>query len=326
MTVLLADIGGTKTQLALMDDSYGPASGQLFEKQLVTNRDFSNFDEVLYTFLHNQPAPDYAVLAIAGPVDRGKRCQMTNLNWKIDCQELQQRFRLKHAFLLNDLQATSWGMTSPDVQQRLLMLRGSSLDFSQPVLVISPGTGLGECCIFPNENGYIINASEGGHKSIAPFNLQSAQLLHQHWQQHGYPPSWENWFSGSGLKNLYGTLHPEAASEPVTIPDNETIGKNALADPDSPSGQCMRFFTDAIYAEAGNLVLQYLAWGGVILAGGIPPKLKDLFSNQDSIQYIERKNEYIDRLRAVPVALCEETDIPLLGTAAFCQQNVIRFS
>jgi len=312
MTALVADIGGTKTQLALIDNQ-----GQLLARLLVANRDYADFDRVIDTFLLQQPNPEYAVVAVAGPVDDAIRCQMTNLHWLIDGKALQQRLGLKNIVLLNDLQATAWGMTATEVQQRLEMVRGNHLDFSLPVLVISPGTGLGEACIIPWQNSYVINATEGGHKSIAPFNPLSARLLAQHWQQHNYPPSWENWFSGSGLGKLYGALFPDAL-DGDSIPDNESLGQQALANPDSPAGQCLQLFTQAIYAEAGNLVLQYLAWGGVIVAGGIPPKLGDLFRQPENIAYLHHKNEYIERLQAVPVALCHETDIPLKGAATYC--------
>lgn len=107
-------------------------------------------------------------------------------------------------------------------------------------------------------------------------------------------------------------------------PDNETLGITAINDPGSKSARCMELFAQAIYAEAGNLVLQYLAWGGVILAGGIPPKLGNLFLTPEHIGYIERKNEYIERLRAVPVAMCQEPDAPLLGAATFCLRQMVK--
>ncbi|MEE2732825.1 MAG: glucokinase [Pseudomonadota bacterium] len=309
MIALLADIGGTKSQLALMNEQ-----GEFIHRMTVLNLDHPSFDALVDRFLRAQPAPQCAILAVAGPVDDGIRCRMTNLNWLIDGAALQQRLQLKFVNLLNDLQATAWSMTDPGVQSRLSMLRGSGLNFEQPVVVISPGTGLGEACIQPHQGQYVIQGTEGGHKSIAPFNRLSAELILQHWQQHNYPPSWENWFSGSGFSRLFQTMFPGAP-----VPDNATMGQQAISDPDSPSARCMELFAQAIYAEAGNLVLQYLAWGGVIVAGGIPPKLGKLFYRPEHIAYIERKNQYIDRLGAVPVALCQEADAPLTGAATYCK-------
>lgn len=312
MIALLADIGGTKTQLALMDQS-----GEFISKVTVPNNEYPSAELVIRNFLADQNRlPEIAILAIAGPVDQGIRCQMTNLPWLIDGEAIKAEWNLKHIVLLNDLQATAWGMTAPSVQRDFQMLRGSRLNFDLPVIVISPGTGLGQACILPYQNTQIISATEGGHKSIAPFNPLSAQLIYQHWQTQHFPPSWENWFSGSGFQRLYQAMFPNEAA-----PDNQSMGAQALADPNSHSGQCLQLFTQAIYAESGNLVLQYLAWGGVIITGGIPPKLEPFFSAEANIRYIESKNEYTDRLREVPVALCKAVEIPLIGAAQFCLQN-----
>lgn len=106
-------------------------------------------------------------------------------------------------------------------------------------------------------------------------------------------------------------------------PGNQVMSDNALSNPDSHCGQVMQLFTQAIYAECGNLILQYLAWGGVIIAGGIPPKLEYFFNLPGNIDYIQRKNEYVDRLRAVPVALSKNTDTPLEGAAQYCIKHMM---
>ncbi|MAR91267.1 MAG: glucokinase [Pseudomonadota bacterium] len=312
MTALVADVGGTKSQLRLISESGTP-----IHEITVLNRDFPSFEDLLGRFMQKQPAVRYGVIAVAGPVDHGKRCQMTNLPWILDADNLCRECGFHQVMLLNDLQATAWGMTDPDIQHQLAILRGTGLNFKQPVVVISPGTGLGEACILPHPTGFVISATEGGHKSVAPFNARSAELVHQHWQQHDFPPSWENWFSGSGFADLYRALYPE-----LPVPDNATLGREALADTTSPAGQCMQLFAEAIYAEAGNLVLQYLAWGGIIVAGGIPPKLEHFFQQPAAIDYVHKKNEYVDRLARVPVALCRLTEIPLAGAARFLQVNL----
>lgn len=313
MITLLADIGGTKTQLALIDHS-----GELAHKCKVLNKGYGSIIQVIDEYLTNTGAqPQYAVLAVAGPVDDAIRCQMTNLSWLIDGEAIRHRLKLIDIVILNDLQATAWGMTSSTVQSRMIMMRGDRLNFDQPVVVISPGTGLGQACIVPLNSSFVIRATEGGHKSIAPFNQISARLVHDHWQQYNNPPSWENWFSGSGLGQLFQAMFPNEIA-----PDSQYIGQEALLHPEGRCGQCIQLFTQAIYAESGNLALQYLAWGGVIIAGGIPPRLEPFFTSQDNINYIQHKNEYIERLQAIPVALCKETDTPLLGAAEFFIQNM----
>ena len=317
MTALLADVGGTKTQLAQLADG-----GSIIHKAYYKNSQFKDFETLVQSYLAHhsteQNTVSKAVIAVAGPVQDGKICTMTNLNWHINGPHLATQFGLTSVDLLNDLQASAWGFTDESINSKLTRLKGDDIDFNKPVVVISPGTGLGQACIFPDRNRthdhYIIHPTEGGHKTLAPFNATIAQLINQHWVQHDQPVSWENWFSGSGLHRLYGALHPNQ-----TPPSNEEMTRLALADPESPSGQCLTLFCQGIFAEAGNLALQYLSWGGVILAGGIPPKLKPLFQQTSNIAYFTRKNEYLDLLDKVPIALCEEEDIPLYGAAIYSQ-------
>ncbi len=308
MVSLLADIGGTKTQLALVDENY-----QIVKRALKMNRDYLSFDSLLKEFLNSTGNLKHAVIAIAGPVERHKRCQMTNLPWLVDTDQLYDK-GFKKAVLINDLEATAWGMVSPMLQTKLKFLKGASLDLSLPVAIVSPGTGLGEACILPGKPPVIVG-TEGGHKTIAPFNALSADLIQRHWQQNNRPLSRENWFSGSGLPSLFQAMFPEA--QPVS---NETISRLALADASSVHAQCIDLFTQAIFAEAGDLVLQFVAWGGVIICGGIPPKIEPFFQKAENIAYLAKKSEYINRLEQVPIAMCHEPDAPLHGGIEFLRQ------
>lgn len=313
MLALLADVGGTKTQLALLNESL-----QLEYFAQYQNDAFMHFYDVIADYFRTinnatlVQSLQTAVIAVAGPVDYGIRCQMTNTPWLIDGNTLQEQFNIKSVQLINDLQATAWGLTPSESCPPLAMLRGNYIDYTQPVLVVSPGTGFGQTCIYPFKGGFSIHATEGGHKTVAPFNTKVAKLLLAQWQQHNQPVSWENWFSGSGLQRLYQALHSDQKP-----PKNEIIGQLAIKDPKSDAGRCIELFTQGIYAEAGNLILQYLAWGGVIIAGGIPPKVKSFFQQAVNIEYIHQKNEYIQRLQQVPIALCEQANAPLQGAAIY---------
>lgn len=314
-STLLADVGGTKTQFALLD-----RENRILHSFYARNSEYADFPALLQLYLEKENIdqtrmPEKAVIAVAGPVDGAAWCRMTNLSWVIDSTELCERFGFRKVAVLNDLQATAWGLTDSREQQTLRLLRGSALDFRLPVTVISPGTGLGEACIYPYRDSFVVAATEGGHKTIAPFNPQSAKLVNDQWQSSGRPVSWENWFSGSGLGNLYRALFP---GQPV--PDNETIGEQAMIKPESKCGQVADLLAKAVYAEAGNLLLQYLSWGGVIVAGGIPPKLEPFFTRPENVDYVHRKNEYLDRLQAVPVALCTNQNIPIRGAAVYSLQ------
>ena len=310
MLALVADIGGTKSQFAVVDEHQQLGHIAYFKNDL-----FGSFDQVLKAYLallSPVETIEAAVIAVAGPVDFHAQCELTNVNWRLSAHTLEKTFGFKHVQLVNDLEATAWAMVPGKNQPKFSMLRGQSIDFNQPVLIASPGTGFGQIALSPQVNGYSIHATEGGHKTIAPFNAKMADLIHTHWQQHNTPISWENWFSGSGLHRFYEALFPGEKA-----PSNETLGAEALKNPTSKAAECMTLFTQGVYAEIGNLSLQYLSWGGVIIAGGIPPKIRPLFEAQENIAYIQRKSEYVSRLENIPVAMCEQTDAPLLGAANY---------
>lgn len=318
---LLADIGGTKTQLALVDKQHN-----FIEKALFENAQFSSFEELLQQFLGNSATASSttsspsllttatkqrAVIAVAGPVKENRSCEMTNLNWTIQADQLAN-FGYEQAKIINDLEATAWGMTSPSIQRKLSYVQAKPLNFELPIAVLSVGTGLGEACILPGRPPRI-QASEGGHKNLAPFNTTSAQLVQSHWQQHNQPYSLEKWFSGSGLSRLYQAMFPLNTDSK----SNKDITNVALSDPESEEAQCLNLFSQGVFAEAGDAALQWLAWGGVIIAGGLTAKIQPFLQQADNIQYFHRKSEYSELLKQVPICLCFDEEVPLLGTLQY---------
>ena len=310
-TVLGGDIGGTKTLLGTQAGTNRLAHVQHYE-----NRTYEQFSAVLEDYLSRHPAlqPHDCILtlAIAGPVTR-QRCQMTNLPWLIDAADLKHHFGFHAVYLLNDLAATAWALPDQFEQDALHMLHGKGLDFSQPVAVISVGTGLGEAVLTPcSQGGFEVLATEGGHKQFAPFDLRSARLLEQAFATGVPAVSWENWFSGTGLPQLFSTLYPD-----LKVPANETLTVLAQTQPHSPAGQCIALLADGIFAEAGNLALQSLSWGGVVFAGGVVQHIKHLIKDVRHQRWFSHKAEYTDRLEQIPLALCTDSQVALKGAIAY---------
>lgn len=306
-----ADIGGTKTLLGMRQ-----GGGVVDRIQRYDNSRFPDLATVLQDYLAGgtqlEPARTVVTLAIAGPVS-GQRCQMTNLPWLIDGSALQREWGFKAVYLLNDLAATAWALPDLYEQEALQLLHGLRLDFTQPVAVISVGTGLGEAVMVPDARlGLTVLGSEGGHKQFAPFNRRSARLLEQAFATGRTGISWENWFSGSGLPQLYRALYPD-----LEVPANETLSIQAQAHPESPAAQCMAMLADGIFAEAGNLALQTLAWGGVVFAGGVVRHMEHLMKDLRHQHYFSRKSEHVERLQQVPLALCVDSRVALKGALAY---------
>ena len=89
--LLVADIGGTKTILAVFSQESGPHRPLL--ETTFPSRDYPSLEAVLAAFLaDNAPAKQHlaeAVFGVAGAVIHG-RAQVTNLPWLIDSQALSR--------------------------------------------------------------------------------------------------------------------------------------------------------------------------------------------------------------------------------------------
>ena len=316
MTIIAADIGASKTLLGNFARQDSVSDACYFD-----NSRFSSFDQVLEAYLEQNPAilpaSSVLVVAVAGQVYKNIRCQMTNLPWQLDANHLQQEFGFSRALLLNDLEATAFAMPQPTMAPCLEPLNGMAADFTKAVTVISVGTGLGQAMILPSHNNqYRVMVSEGGHKSFAPFDSQSASLLARTLASHPAQYSWEHWFSGSGLPLLYQAMFPN--NSPLT---SAAITQQAAQNPASAALQCIEFFVQGLMAEAGNLALQYQSHGGVIFAGGVAQHIAPWLRQARLQRPFCQKSRHTDWLQQLPIVLCTRTDAALLGAAAYGWQS-----
>ena len=82
-----------------------------------------------------------AAVGVAGPVVDG-RSHVVNLRWSIDARRVAQRLGVDDVLLLNDLEATAWGI--PSLPSRKLVNLTPGLRSGQGnAAVIAAGTGLG---------------------------------------------------------------------------------------------------------------------------------------------------------------------------------------
>jgi len=93
--------------------------------------------------------------------------------------------------------------------------------------------------------------------------------------------SCEEIFSGRGFRKIHEFLDPAVRHPVFEEPNADSapeITQNALNESCPICVETLDFWMDAFGAEAGNLALRVLAYGGVYLAGGIAlkilPKLK----------------------------------------------------
>jgi glucokinase len=291
MTDLLAgDIGGTKTILRLATVTDGQLQTQ-FEHKYVS-AEFAGLVPMVQTFvaaaseqLDHTVQPERACFAIAGPVVNNTS-QLTNLPWTLQGDRLREELDLTEATLINDFEAIGYGVLGLEAKD-LHTLQPGKPDATGPIAVIGAGTGLGQGYLMCQGDRYRVFPSEGGHADFAPRSEVEFQLLKYLRDKHQITRvSAERVVSGQGIIAIYQFLRDRAIAQESpdiaaivttwerqagiakTVDPAATISQAAQAQTDNLSQQTMALFVGAYGAEAGNLALKLLPYGGSLCRWG----------------------------------------------------------
>lgn len=323
--ILAIDVGGTKTLLALYAKER--SDWVLCKEQAYKSAAFSSINELIKDFLAGDAANIMMVCAgVAGTVIE-QECKITNLSWRISAKEIQQATRAQKVYLLNDLAATAWAVALADMEYE--ELNTARRLGSGDIAILSAGTGLGEAILIREQAGFKVLATEGGHTSFAPQNKEQDRLLVFLRNKYNGHVSYERIVSGMGLHNIYQFLkqdgrfpeRKELADKMQRANPAEIIGLEAVRGNDSLCLESVRMFCEIYAAEAGNLALKCLPQDGVVLAGGIPPKILSLIKPIFIASFI-KKGRYSDYLAKLPVRICMNERAVLLGALAYAKRQV----
>lgn len=315
---IVGDIGATKTRLAVIE-----VNGKQVRTKHETaypSRDYLLFEDLLGEFLADADSPSYAAFGIAGPL-RGRVVQTTNLPWHIDADALQRQFGFAHCTLLNDLEATAYGLAALGAAD-LLTLQSGTADASGNAAVIAAGTGLGEAGLFWDGQRHHPFATEGGHAGFSPGDEMEIALLRHLQQQHQHV-SWERVVSGMGLLSLHEflclyrqTAAPQWLVEQMRNGDAAAaIADAALSERDEICVETLHRFVRLYGAEAGNLALKVMSRGGLYLGGGIAPKILPLLQGGAFLEAFLGKGRMRPLLEAMPVKVILNDRAALFGAA-----------
>ncbi|NLV73113.1 MAG: glucokinase [Chloroflexi bacterium] len=321
--LLLADVGGTKTALAVVDPARD-LHRHLTELQ-VQSADFGSFNDMLEFVLAKVSYPiEYLAMGVPGPV-ADERVVGTNLPWEVDSRKVRARFGFKGVTLLNDLEAISSAiplLTEHDV----IALNDVPPKAGGSIAVVAPGTGLGEGYLTWDGKRYRAHPSEGGHANFGPDSHLQYELANWLWARYGHVSN-ERVCSGRGMPNLYQFLKeekqmPEPAwlSQALLGVDDPTpiIVQEAMR-PEGADPLCratLELFVEILGAEAGDLALSLLATGGVYLAGGIPPRIVSELQRGGFMQAFRAKGRVQYVMEDIPVYVVLDPRIALLGVAS----------
>ncbi|RZM75639.1 glucokinase [Leptolyngbya iicbica] len=335
--LLAGDIGGTKTILRLV----GADAAHLqtcYEREYVS-KDFPDLVPMVETFLataQEQGAdfgkPTRACFAIAGPVVNNAS-KLTNLTWNLDGDRLARDLELEATELINDFAAIGYGVLGLEPDD-LHTLQAGTPDDQAPIAIIGAGTGLGQGFLIKQGEMFRVFPSEGGHADFAPRSELEFQLLKYLLDKHQITRvSAERVVSGQGVVAIYqflrdrGIAHGTAelaevvetwereAGQTKTVDPAAAISQAAQQGTDSLAVQTMNLFVGAYGAEAGNLALKLLPYGGLYVAGGIAAKNLSLMTAGSFLDAFIHKGRVSKLLEAVPVHIVLNPQVGLIGAA-----------
>ena len=324
LSILAADVGGTKTNIAQFVSQNGKMVLQL-EETYTTNH-HNSLTEIILDFIkkNNFEKPDRISIGAAGPVVNGT-CHTTNIKFKIDVTELSRDLQIDKVYLINDLEATAFGMAEMD-DEFMVTMRNGNPSIGGHIAILAPGTGLGEACLFWDGKYLRPMPSEGGHSEFAPRTDVEFELVKFLQKTYGEIIVWERLVSGPAIYKIYEFLRDVKGYEEqawLTQKLAEAKDKSAVISETAMSGLCttcvlaMEMLVDFMARRANNMVLNYKATGGLILAGGIPPRIYN-FINKDKIEESFLKCDEMEPLLAgIPIYLNLNSKTALYGAAYY---------
>jgi glucokinase len=306
--ILAADIGGTHSRFAHFTVEAERRLSRVESRWLKTTEAQSLAELVSQLRKTGFGLPpeksDIAVLAIAGPVQKGTIATPPNIDWDIDLTQSASAIGFRRCLLINDFTAQAYACRSPVVHAARQILPGQA-DPEAALAVIGAGTGLGHAALVPSAGGgFVAVPSEGGHVSF-PFETEeewayAAFLSHEVGEPYVRA---EIVVSGRGLSLAHQYLSGEKCTP------SEVAGQ-IDQHPDT-----LRWMARFFGREARNYALQVLARGGVYIAGGVAAKLPQLVTHAAFAEEFRRSPTMAEVLASIPAFLNSDEECGLWGAA-----------
>ena len=319
--ILAADIGGTKTSLGLFE--VGRDTLSLLHEATFPSKEDGTFEEIVTKFPYGKESVSSVLsIGVAGPV-ADNHVKLTNLAWELEGKQLQRNLGIDHVVIINDLEATAYGLTGL-VEDDLATIFDPGEASVGNMTILAPGTGLGEAGLFWDGEAYRPFATEGGHSDFAPQTDLDLEL-YTHLKDEVGNPSWEDVVSGPGIYRIYRFLRDvKGHKEPAWLTENfkesdpaSVISHAAMRDLDATCIKAMELFVSYMAREATSLVLKHKATGGLLLGGGIPPRIYPLLRTALFRQQFITNSHMTELLEKVPIKVILNSKAALIGAAYY---------
>lgn len=320
---LIADIGGTHARFALAHSS----TPWFSHTQTLQCGHYASIYDAINRYLTDQNIQTIGAIcfAVAGSILDGSMSFLNN-NWFTNEKELQKRYNVSTARLLNDFEAIAYAL--PTLAKQDLMVvqspRHTTQNFahkeSGTFAILGPGSGLGVAGVKMTRNNRVSLASEGGHVGFAPNTRLQTDVL-KYLQTKFDRVSNERLLSGPGLVNIYEALcqHEGLMCEPLNAAE---IARKANSGNDKICARTLGVFFEVLGQVAGDVALTFGAYNGVYIAGGICQRHPQQLQDSKFRSGFENKGRYREIMQTIPTYLIRHENPGLLGASVYANRLV----
>lgn len=307
--IIAGDVGATKALVEVYDTEI---SSVVFQNRYASN-DFDSLEQLLNLFMEEAQITscEWACFGLPGPVT-GRAAQLTNLPWYVDAVKVEQACSIQTVSLVNDFYAAAVGLEVVDSADLLKLHKAEQKEGGNRLLV-GAGTGLGVSPICCCHGKYYPQPSEGGHIDFGPLDDQQSELLHwlrNKWQHVSY----ERMLSGIGLETLYAFFsikHHGHGRRLAHLKAHEI--EAAATEGDAAAQETLMAFIKLYGAFVGSMALVWPAKGGIYIAGGIAPKIRQWMQKPELVEAFLNKGRMTPVVQEMPIYLVMNEQLGLLG-------------
>ena len=332
---LAADVGGTHARVGLgrtVQAASGDSPVELLHGEVFACAQWPGLGELLADFVARladtpwgaEVSIQACVLACAGYVQEDQVVNR-NLPWPVSVSALRQRLGIERLTVINDFEALAHAVpyVKPWDMRPLMTGDGSAGGLaSGTIVVMGPGTGLGCAAVLPGSAGPQVLPTEAAHVSLAPGTAREIDILRLLAGDRDHVPV-ENALSGPGLLKLYRAISTLRGESPVLDTPAEVTGA-ALEQRSEAAIEALSTFCALLGSFAADLAALYGAHGGILLAGGILPRIEPFLQQSDFKKRFLNKGVLAPFLERVPVHLIDHGDLGVLGAACWLERELRR--
>ena len=314
--LIVADIGGTYARfgVATADDK----GMSIDRKCQLPCADFADFESAFASYREELHVADVrqACVAVAGPVVSGN-ASLTNLDWRISGKKVCRDFGLERFEVVNDFAAVACAVPLLAPADLSTVSKGKK-QTNAPIAVIGPGTGLGVAALLLIRDEWVVVPSEGGHASLASTGPLEAEIMAR--IGGGYEVSAETLLSGAGIVRIYDALCA-ISGKVIVYHSPEQVTEAAAVGSDELAVSAVNVFCRLLGGLVGNVALTYGAIGGVYLAGGILPTIREFLLQSDFVSCMKNKGAMSNYLECLSVELITTPNAGLIGAASWVENH-----